>query len=259
LRQIRKDLHSMQKKIHVLAIAVHPDDAELSCAGTLIKEKMLGNTTGIIDLTRGELGTRGTPELRTQESAKAAAIMELDVRENLNMPDGFFEDNPTTQLEIVKVIRKYQPEIILTNALEDRHPDHGRAARLVATAAFLSGLRKIESFLPGVPTPQVTWRPKYVFHMIQDRQLQPDFLYDISGATEKKLEAILAYSSQFHHPDAYQSDEPQTYISKPGFLDFIIHRDKMMGKIIGVEAAEGFMTEKTIGLKNFAGLVQETT
>ncbi len=244
-------------KLDILAIAVHPDDVELGCAGTLIMEKMNGKKVGVVDLTRGELGTRGSVALRNQEAAKAAAIMELEARENLDMADGFFANDEIHQRRLIQVIRKYQPEIVLANALADRHPDHGRAGGLIADACFLSGLRKIETVGENGAIQQY-WRPKYVFHYIQDRFHNPTFVYDITPAFEKKLEAIRAYSSQFHS-DNYDQDEPQTYISTPEFLNSIIGRHQMFGKMIGVPYAEGFISEKMIGVRNFDAWVQLDT
>jgi len=244
-------------KLDVLAIAVHPDDVELCCSGTLMMEKRNGKKVGVVDLTRGELGTRGTAELREIESAKAAFIMQLDMRENLGMADGFFKNDETHQRLLIRAIRKFQPEIVLASALADRHPDHGRAGNLIADACFLSGLRKIETVdKDGIL--QQHWRPKYVFHYIQDRYYQPSFVYDITPVFEKKLESIKAYSSQFFSKE-YDKDEPQTYISTPEFLNSIIGRHQMFGKMIGVAYAEGFMTEKMIGVKNFDSFVQFDT
>ena len=244
-------------KLDVLAIAVHPDDVELCCAGTLMMEKRNGKKIGVVDLTRGELGTRGTAELRDKESANAAAIMQLDMRENLGMADGFFKNDETHQRLLIKAIRKFQPEIVLASALADRHPDHGRAGNLIADACFLSGLRKIET-VDNDGILQQQWRPKYVFHYIQDRYYQPSFVYDITPVFEKKLESIKAYSSQFFSKE-YDKDEPQTYISTPEFLNSIIGRHQMFGKMIGVAYAEGFITEKMIGVQNFDSFVQLDT
>ena len=237
-------------KLDVLAFGVHPDDVELSCAGVLMIEKMNGRKTGIIDLTAGELGTRGTTTTRQQEAAAAAKILGVDIRENLGMADGFFINDETHQLKIISALRSYQPEIILCNAPNDRHPDHGRSAKLVADAAFLSGLKKVET------GQQQEWRPKYVFHYIQDRFLQPDFVIDISAVFERKIEAIKAYTTQFL---SGENDGPQTYISTPDFLDSVIYRHKWFGKMIGVKYAEGFITEKMIGIKNFDALIKENT
>lgn len=244
-------------KLDILAIAVHPDDAELGCAGTLLMEKLRNKKTGVIDLTRGELGTRGSAALRAKESAAAAIIMQLDVRENLGMADGFFKNDEDHQRLLIKAIRKYQPEIVLANALDDRHPDHGRAGHLIKDACFLSGLRKIET-LDDNGKLQAHWRPKYIFHYIQDRYYEPDFVYDISSVFEKKLEAVKAYSSQFHSEE-YANEEPQTYISTPGFLNSIIGRHAMFGKMIGTPYAEGFITEKMIGINSFDAFIQKDT
>ena len=244
-------------KLDILAIAVHPDDVELGCSGTLMMEKSRGKKIGVVDLTRGELGTRGTPELRLEESGRAAAIMGLDSRENLSMPDGFFRNDEERQRQLIRVIRKYQPEIVLANALADRHPDHGRAGNLIADACFLSGLRKIETMDPA-GNQQASWRPKYIFHYIQDRFYQPSFVYDITPVFEKKLDAIRAYASQFHSAD-YHQDEPQTYISTPEFLNSIIGRQQMFGKMIGVPYAEGFITEKMIGVRSLDAFIQMDT
>jgi bacillithiol biosynthesis deacetylase BshB1 len=245
------------KKIQVLAVAVHPDDVELCCAGTLMMEKLNGKTIGVVDLTRGELGTRGTPELRLQEAEKAGRIMNLDIRENLGMADGFFENNEAHQRKLIRAIRKYQPEIVLSSALADRHPDHGRAGMLISDSCFLSGLRKI-STQDELGNEQAEWRPKYVFHFIQDRFYTPSFVYDISAVFDRKLEAIRAYNSQFHST-TYDKDEPQTYISGPEFLDSIIGRAQMLGKMIGVKYAEGFISEKMIGVDNLDSFVQFDT
>ncbi len=240
--------------LDVLAFGVHPDDVELSCAGVLLVEKQKGKKTGIIDLTQGELGTRGTAETRKKEAADAALILGVDVRENLNMADGFLQNDPAHQLLVIAAIRKYRPEIVICNAPQDRHPDHGKSAKLVSDAAFLSGLVKIETLENGIA--QQPFRPKYVLHYIQDRYLKPDFVVDISSVIETKLEAIKAYSTQFHNPDVAG---PQTYISTPDFLESIIYRSKMMGKMIGVKHAEGFLSDKMIGLSSFEALIKENT
>lgn len=241
-------------KLDILAFGVHPDDVELSCGGTLLIEMVHGKKTGIIDLTRGELGTRGTAHTRKEEAAAAAKILGVHVRENLEMRDGFFKNDEEHQLQIIQKLRQYQPEIVLCNAVEDRHPDHGRSSKLVSDSCFLSGLRKIETSFEGVP--QEAWRPKYVFHYIQDRYLNPDFVIDVSSVFEQKLKAIQAYGTQFHNPEL---DEPQTYISTPGYLDSVIYRHKMFGKMIGVDHAEGFVTEKMIGIKSFDAFIQIPT
>ncbi len=238
----------------VLAIAAHPDDVELSCSGVLMMEKMQGKKVFIVDLTEGELGTRGTNEIRRQEAQDAHSVMGLDGRENLQLPDGFFQNDRQNQLAVIKAIRKYRPDIILTNAPSDRHPDHGRAAELVRDAAWLSGLRKIITEENGIE--QEPCRPKYVFNFIQDRYLQPSFVYDITPVMEKKIKAIRAFRSQF---DTQPDGEPQTYISTPDFLQSIIDRARMMGKMIGVPYAEGFITEKMVGVETFAAFIQNIT
>ena len=243
-------------KLDILAFGVHPDDIELSCAGTLLTEKAKGRKVGIIDLTRGELGTRGTAETRDQEAMDSARILGIEIRENLEMADGFFENDKTHQLKIIEVLRKYQPEIVLCNAPDDRHPDHGRAARLVEDATFLSGLRKIETSFEGKI--QGAWRPKYVFHYIQDQYFEPDFVVDISTVIEQKTDAIRAFKTQFFNGKD-QSGEPQTYISSPEFLNNVISRSAMWGKMIGVKHAEGFLSKKMIGIPGFDSLIKENT
>lgn len=242
-------------KLDILAIAAHPDDVELSCAGTLMMEKRQGKKVGIVDLTQGELGTRGTPETRIQEAADALQVMGLDVRENLELPDGFFLNDKAHQLKVIAAIRKYQPAIILTNAPSDRHPDHGKAAQLVKDSAWLSGLRKIETAGSDGQS-QAPWRPTYVFHFVQDRYLEPDFVYDISPVMESKVQAIRAFATQF---DTVPDGEPQTYISTPEFLNSVIERGKMLGKTIGVPFAEGFISEKKLGISTFNSFIQNVT
>jgi N-acetylglucosamine malate deacetylase 1 len=241
-------------KLDLLVFGAHPDDVELSCSGTLLAEKMKGKKVGIIDLTRGELGTRGTAETRKQEATDAAAIMQIDIRENLDMADGFFINDEEHQRKIITALRKYQPEIVFCNAPADRHPDHGRGADLVYTAAFLSGLVKIETTENS--SLQKAWRPKYVFNYIQDRYFEPDFVVDITNVFDKKIEAIKAYKTQFYNPG---SKEPDTYISSPDFLESIIYRAKMFGKLIGVKYAEGFLSKKMIGIESFDALIQKNT
>ncbi len=241
-------------KLDILAFGVHPDDVELGCAGTIMAAIDQGKKVGIVDLTRGELGTRGTPNTRTQEAADAAKIMGVDVRENLDMADGFFVNDEAHQRKIIALIRKYQPDVILANAPEDRHPDHGRSAKLVSDAAFLSGLRKVETMHDGVT--QNAWRPAYTFHYIQDRFIQPSFVIDITAYMERKMEAVLAYGTQFTGAD---TSEPQTYISSPQFLETVKARALMLGKRIGVGYAEGYITEKIIGFSNFDAIIKHTT
>lgn len=226
-------------KLDILAFGSHPDDVELSCAGTLAKEISRGRSVGIVDLTRGELGTRGTAETRDEEAAEAARILGISERINLKFSDGFFENNREHQLEIIKILRKYQPEIIFCNAVIDRHIDHGRGAKLVSDACFLSGLIKIETAYEGVE--QKAWRPKHVYHYIQWKNIEPDVVVDISGFVDKKLEAVKAYRTQFFDKD---SKEPVTPISSDNFLDSITYRARDLGRIIGKDHAEGFTVER---------------
>jgi bacillithiol biosynthesis deacetylase BshB1 len=250
------DLAAIQK-LDILAIGVHPDDVELGCAGTLISEIALGKKTGIVDLTQGELGTRGTIDTRYQEAAKAAAIIGAQCRENLKMRDGFFRNDEEHQLKLISTIRKYQPEIIIGNILHDRHPDHGRAGQLINDAFFLSGLARIETKDPEGRIQQ-KWRPKYFLQYIQDWYHEPDILIDISNVFEQKMKAVEAYATQFFNTETAASG-PQTYISSPDFLDSIIARARMFGKRIGVKYAEGFISEKKIGIRNLDALVQIET
>ncbi|MEO6905328.1 MAG: bacillithiol biosynthesis deacetylase BshB1 [Ginsengibacter sp.] len=242
-------------KLDLLAFGVHPDDIELSCAGTLLTEKNRGKKVGIIDLTRGELGTRGTAETREEEAGNSAKILGVDVRDNLEMRDGFFKNDEENQRKIIKVLRKYQPEIVLCNAPDDRHPDHGRSARLVADATFLAGLRKIETLDGKIK--QEIWKPSYVFNYIQDQYFTPTFVIDISNVIEKKIEAIKAFTTQFL--SSPNDKEPQTYISTPEFLESVINRSKMFGKMIGVKHAEGFISKKMVGINSFDALIQKIT
>ena len=253
-QNVANPINQMNPGLHILAIAVHPDDIELGCAGILIKHARAGQATGILDLTQGELGTRGTPELRLQEAAAAAKVMGVQVRENAYMRDGFFQNDEAHQMQLITYIRRWQPEIVIGNAPEDRHPDHGRAGKLIADACFLAGLRKIETFYEGKP--QQAWRPKRVFHMIQDRQLPPSFVVDISDVMEQKLEAIQCYKSQFHNPD---SDEPQTYMSSQNFLEQIKYRDALQGKRIGTEYGEGLISENVPGIADLNSLLLPST
>ena len=241
-------------KLDVLAFGAHPDDVELSCAGTLLVEKANGKKVGIIDMTEGELGTRGNVQIRRDEALAAGKILGVDARENLLMADGFFKNDEEHQKKVIRVLRKFQPEVILCNAPEDRHPDHGRAAGLVVEAAFLSGLRKV--ITEDNKSSHNVWRPKYVFHYIQDRFLQPDFVVDVTTVFEKKIEAIRAHKTQFFNPDL---SEPETYISSPDFLDSIIYRAKMLGKMIGVKYAEGYISKKMIGIKTFDAFLKYDT
>ncbi|MBL7742886.1 MAG: bacillithiol biosynthesis deacetylase BshB1 [Chitinophagaceae bacterium] len=244
-------------KLDILAIGVHPDDVELGCSGTLINEIKSGKKAGVVDLTQGELGTRGTIESRYQESARAAMIMGVAVRENLKMRDGFFRNDEEHQLKLIQTIRKYQPEIVIGNILHDRHPDHGRAGHLISDACFLSGLVKIET-KDEKGAPQQKWRPKYFLQYMQDWYHEPDLLIDISDVFEQRMKAIEAYSTQFYTAES-DPDEPPTYISTPDFLDSVRARARMLGKRIGVKYAEGFVCEKKIGIKNLDALIQVET
>lgn len=236
-------------KLDILAIAAHPDDVELCCSGTILRHIEEGYKVGIIDLTQGELGTRGSAELRLEEAAVAAGMMKVDVRENLGFADGFFVNDKTHQLALIQKIREYQPEIVLANAVHDRHIDHGRASKLISDACFLSGLVKIETVLDGKT--QDRWRPKAVYHMIQDYYIKPDIVVDITKYQERKFELILAYKSQFFNPDYQKADEElQTPISSKDFLNFLEGRARELGRPLGYTFAEGFTVERPIGVKN---------
>lgn len=243
-------------KLDLLAIGVHPDDVELGCSGTLINEIRNGKTAGIIDLTQGELGSRGTIETRYAEAARAAEIIGVAVRDNLKMRDGFFRNDEAHQLELIRVIRRYRPEVVIGNILKDRHPDHGRAGQLISDACFLSGLRRIET-TDADGKAQEKWRPKYYLQYLQDWYHEPDFLVDISDVFEQRMDSIRAYSTQFN--SSSDTDGPQTYISTPDFLESVIARARMLGKRIGVKYAEGFVSEKKIGIKNLDSLIQVET
>ena len=236
-------------KLDILVFAVHPDDAELGCSGTILKHIADGKKVGIVDFTRGELGTRGSAEIRDEEAAASAKILGLHARENLSMKDGFFQNNEEHQLQLIKMVRKYQPEIILTNALHDRHPDHGRAGDLANDAIFLSGLRRIETQLDGIA--QTEWRPRLVLQYIQDRYIKPDIIVDISEHMDTKIESIKAFKTQFDSPN---TDEPQTYISTPAFLESVIGRAREFGKDIGAKYGEGFTSRKLLGINNLFDL-----
>lgn len=236
-------------KLDILVIAVHPDDAELCCSGTILKHIAQGKKVGIVDLTRGELGTRGTAETRDEEAADSARILGLHARENLRLRDGFFQNDEFHRLEVIKAIRKYQPEIILSNALEDRHPDHGRAGDLVYDSVFLSGLPKIETDVDGQK--QTAHRPRLLLQYIQDRYLKPDIIVDISAHMDKKIESIKAFKTQFHNPDV---NGLQTYISSPEFFESVIGRSREFGKSIGAAFGEGFTSRKLLGVDNLFDL-----
>ena len=230
-------------KLDILAFGAHPDDVELGCGGTIAKEISNGKKVGIIDLTRGELGTRGSVEIRNSESNNASKILGISIRENLNFKDGFFLNDQDHQLKIIECIRKYKPEIILCNAQDDRHVDHPKGARLVSDSCFLSGLVKVKTKFNNHD--QTSWRPKSVYHYIQWKNSSPDFLVDISGFVDVKLKAIRAYKSQFFDS---QNSEPETLISKKNFLNDVINRSADLGRLIGVDNAEGFTTNRVIGI-----------
>ncbi len=231
--------------------AAHPDDAELGCAGTILKHKAEGKKVGLIDLTRGELGTRGTAETRREEAAVAAEILGLDVRENLGMRDAFFKNDEEHQLQIIQKIRKYQPEIVLCNALFDRHPDHGKAGQLVNDAAFLSGLSKVSTTLNGEQ--QQAWRPKLLLQFIQDNYIEPDILIDVTAFWDTKMASIEAFKTQFYTPGASVEGE-QTYISTPEFVKVVEARAREFGKYIGATFAEGFTSKKLLGVESLFDL-----
>ncbi|RAK00543.1 bacillithiol biosynthesis deacetylase BshB1 [Larkinella arboricola] len=243
-------------KLDLLVIAVHPDDAELGSAGTILSLVAQGKKVGIVDLTRGELGTRGTPEIRLQEAAAAAHILGLSARENMNFRDGFFRNDEEHQRALIAAIRKYQPEIVIANAITDRHPDHGRASALIVDACFYSGLRQIKTVdnvgADAKGEAQEAWRPKVVYHLIQDRYIKPDFIVDITDFYEKKQESLLAYKSQFYDPN---STEPMSYIASKEFMEFLRARAEEFGHVIGVKYGEGFTVDRTIGVKNIFDLI----
>jgi bacillithiol biosynthesis deacetylase BshB1 len=236
-------------KLDILAFGAHPDDVELGCSGTIAKEVSLGKKVGIIDLTRGELGTRGSVAIRNEESAKASEILGVTVRRNLDMRDGFFINDEAHQLKVIEMIRKYQPEIVLCNAITDRHIDHGKGSKLVSDACFLSGLRQIKTEYDGEA--QEAWRPKVVYHYIQWQNIEPDFVVDISEFIGKKMESVLAYSSQFYDPN---SKEPVSPITSKNFLDSVKYRAQDLGRLVGVEYAEGFTTERYLAVNSLGDL-----
>ncbi|PRY15540.1 bacillithiol biosynthesis deacetylase BshB1 [Pontibacter ummariensis] len=238
-------------KLDILAFASHPDDIELGCAGTLIAHVKAGKKVGIVDLTEGELGTRGTPEGRLQEAKDAAAVMGIGIRDNLGMADGFFRNDREHQLQVIQKIRQYRPEIVIMNAVYDRHPDHGRGSDLVSESCFKAGLKMIPTTDENGKQ-QEAWRPKVVYHFIQDRLLVPDLVVDVTPYWAEKMQAIRAFKSQFYNP---KDDSPNTYISSPEFLDFIEARAKELGHAIGVTYGEGFTKERYIGVKNLFDLI----
>jgi N-acetylglucosamine malate deacetylase 1 len=235
----------LMKKLDFLAIGAHPDDVELSCVGTLLHQKSLGHSFGLLDLTLGELGTRGTPAIRTQEAMAAAELLGAEVRIQLDLGDGFFTHDKEHLLPIIEVLRKYKPTVVLANALDDRHPDHGRAAKLTADACFLAGLIRIETFdEDGLQEP---WRPRTIYHYIQDQNRLADLIIDITPYIKQKMEAIQCYKSQFFDPN---SNEPITPISSRAFLDSIMAKNALFGRSINVDFAEGFEVTRPIGLKD---------
>lgn len=239
-------------KLDILAIGSHPDDVELGCGATIAKEIDRGKQIGIIDLTRGELGTRGSAEIRDKEAMTSAGILGVAVRENMQFADGFFVNDRTHQLELIKMIRKYRPDVVLCNAIDDRHIDHGKGSKLVSDACFLSGLVKIDTRLESENDRQKAWRPKQVYHYIQWKTITPDVVVDVSGYIEKKRDAILAYASQFYDPE---SKEVETPITSKNFLDSITYRARDLGRLIGVEYAEGFTAERYVAVRTLDDLI----
>ncbi len=230
-------------KLDILAIGSHPDDVELGCSATIAKEIKRGKKVGILDLTRGELGTRGSADTRAKEAKDAAQILGVVIRENLDFADGFFVNDREHQLKIIRMIRKYQPEIVFCNAIYDRHIDHGKGSQLVSDACFLSGLMKIETEIDGVK--QLQWRPKQVYHYIQWKNIEPDFVVDVTGFLDIKMKAVMAYQTQFYNPE---SKLPETPISSKNFTDSVDYRARDLGRIIGVEHGEGFTVERYVGV-----------
>ena len=237
-------------KLDILAFGAHPDDVELGCAGTLAKEVSLGKSVGIIDLTQGELGTRGSAEIRFQEATNAAQILGVTVRENLKMRDGFFVNDESHQLQVIKMIRKYRPEIVLCNAVDDRHIDHAKGSKLISDSCFLAGLQKVETVLED--NIQAAWRPKLVYHYIQWKSIEPDFVVDITGFMDRKMEAIMAYDSQFYNPN---TNEPVTPIATKNFLESIKYRSQDLGRLIGTDFAEGFTVERYLAVSSLGDLI----
>lgn len=238
-------------KLDILVLAAHPDDAELGCGGTIAKHIKAGHKVGVVDFTQGELGTRGTPQTRQQEAAESAKILGLTVRSNLYLPDGFFQNNEEHQRTVIKAIRTYQPDIVLSNAIEDRHPDHGRGADLAYTACFLSGLSKIDT-KDDAGNSQAPWRPKVVYHYIQSHFNKPDFIIDISAEWDQKMSSIRAFKSQFFDPT---SEEAKTYISTPEFMKLLESRAVEMGHNIGATYGEGFVARRWVGVKSLLDLI----
>lgn len=235
----------MAIKLDILVLAAHPDDSELGCGGTIAKHVALGHKVGIVDLTRGELGTRGTLEIREREAADSARILGIAARENLHFKDVFFKHDDFHQLEVVRILRKYRPDVVLANAVYDRHPDHGKGADLIFQSCFISGLSKVETVDEG--RLQLPWRPKALYHFIQSQYIQPDFIVDVSNHWDKKMESIRAFKSQFYDPN---SKEPETFISSPDFLKMLEARARDWGHSVGVAFGEGFTVRRTIGVDN---------
>ncbi|MCK0145502.1 bacillithiol biosynthesis deacetylase BshB1 [Arenibacter sp. F26102] len=239
-------------KLDILVFGAHPDDAELGAGATIAKEVANGKKVGIVDLTRGELGTRGSAEIRDKEAAVAAHILGVVIRENMEFADGFFSNDKKHQLEIIKMIRKYRPETVLCNAIEDRHIDHAKGSKLVSDACFLSGLIKIDTKIDGEELWQDAWRPKFVYHYIQWKNIEPDFVVDVTEFIDTKVKAIMAYSSQFYDP---KSKEPETPISSKNFVDSVVYRSRDLGRMVGVSNAEGFTTERFVAIKSLDSLI----
>jgi len=237
-------------KLDILAIGAHPDDVELGCGATIAKEIANGKKVGILDLTRGELGTRGTADIRDKEARASARLLGVELRENIELADGFFVNNEASQLEVIEIIRKYRPDIVLCNAVDDRHIDHGKGSKLASDACFLSGLKRIETTHEN--NQQEAWRPKHVYHYIQWKNLQPDFVVDVSGFIGKKLEVIKAYESQFFDE---RSKEPETPISSKNFLNSIVYRAEDLGRLIGKEHGEGFTVERYVAVNSINDLI----
>ena len=238
-------------KLDILAFGSHPDDVELGCGATIAKEISKGKKVGIIDLTRGELGTRGTAETRDEEATNAGKILGAAVRINMAFEDGFFVNDKEHQLAVIKMIRKYKPEIVICNALDDRHIDHGKGSKLVSDACFLSGLIKIETIMDSDNKLQEAWRPKQVYHYIQWKNLQPDLVVDVTGFIETKLKAVFAYKTQFYNEN---SKEPETPISSKNFADSVKYRANDLGRLVGVEYGEGFMVERFVAVDSLFDL-----
>ncbi|MDX1406718.1 MAG: bacillithiol biosynthesis deacetylase BshB1 [Saprospiraceae bacterium] len=239
----------MTQKLNILAFGAHPDDVELCCAGTLLKHLDMGYSVGLIDLTRGELGTRGNPDLRLREARASADLLGIEVRENLGMQDGFFVNDKEHRIAIARIIRKYRPDVVIANAVRDRHPDHGRAAQLVTEGCFVAGLVKVPTRLDGQP--QERWRPRAIYHYIQDYKLSPDICVDVTPYMEKRMDAIRCFSSQFYDPDSPDPDSP---ISGKDFLDMILAAARVYGRPIGAEFGEAFTVARPVGVEDLTDL-----